>query len=149
MFQFTRPAWGATLQERLPQLSQLFQFTRPAWGATNKCSLVVYLDRFQFTRPAWGATKRCGRRVGVILFQFTRPAWGATRVVRSMVGVYGVSIHAPRVGRDSVSVHLSWAGSSFNSRAPRGARLGERPLELGGVEFQFTRPAWGATSSAG
>jgi len=34
----------------------MFQFTRPAWGATKAAVLDVPNGQFQFTRPAWGAT---------------------------------------------------------------------------------------------
>ena len=58
------------------------------------------------------------------IFQSTRPAWGAT-VRRPFCGdFYGISIHAPRVGRDSPSLYPS--------------------LRI--CKFQSTRPAWGATT---
>jgi len=78
-----------------------------------------------------------------------------------------VSIHAPRVGRDKKQIRTRCVFASFNSRAPRGARLAiHRPrfryrsfnsraprgarrsltsVSLPQVQFQFTRPAWGAT----
>jgi len=34
-------------------------------------------------------------------FQFTRPAWGATEMAAEDIKYLEVSIHAPRVGRDS------------------------------------------------
>jgi len=44
-------------RERLRRLEDFsFQFTRPAWGATVLVSVLVALVVFQFTRPAWGAT---------------------------------------------------------------------------------------------
>ena len=36
MFQFTRPAWGATFRGKEMSKYIMFQFTRPAWGATLK-----------------------------------------------------------------------------------------------------------------
>ena len=60
-------------------MAQQFQSTRPVWGATVlPQELVVRENRFQSTRPVWGATK--------ILY-----------LLQSDVGI---SIHAPRVGRD-------------------------------------------------
>ena len=55
-FQFTRPAWGATLNRRGRRGAGLFQFTRPAWGATTWARTPRQKRQFQFTRPAWGAT---------------------------------------------------------------------------------------------
>ena len=37
--------------------SHVFQFTRPAWGATRIFVSFPPHVWFQFTRPAWGATK--------------------------------------------------------------------------------------------
>jgi len=56
----------------------VFQFTRPAWGATIPPYDFASSGAFQFTRPAWGATLHLPRQRICILFQFTRPAWGAT-----------------------------------------------------------------------
>ena len=78
-----------------------------------------------------------------------------------------VSIHAPRVGRDSGSSSWGSCGKSFNPRAPRGARrqyacalaVDDVSIHAPRVgrdvsgcrmipapqEFQSTRPAWGAT----
>ena len=37
----------------------------------------------------------------LMIFQSTRPAWGATSKAAQTVGKYTISIHAPRMGRDS------------------------------------------------
>ena len=58
-----------------------------------------------------------------------------------------VSIHAPRVGRDTRHHALTRTATCFNPRAPRGARRVEISLMLWIVLFQSTRPAWGATTS--
>ena len=60
-------------------------------------------------------------------FQSTRPVWGATHSPASDPGCARISIHAPRVGRDS----------SFR-RCPCTA-----------AAFQSTRPVWGATRADG
>ena len=80
-------------------------------------------------------------------FQFTRPAWGATDGCRYFVVETGVSIHAPRVGRDAVyrsTRKMSWV----SIHAPRVGR-DEIPTKtvIALAVFQFTRPAWGATRS--
>ena len=58
-----------------------------------------------------------------------------------------VSIHAPRTGRD---LSMSWASSttsSFNPRAPHGARRVTPFQHPHTCKFQSTRPARGATST--
>ena len=101
--------------------------------------------QFQSTRPVWGAT--CFAIFGWILFEFqsTRPVWGAT--FRNIADYYKVqvSIHAPRVGRDSLRMYPIRRARRFNPRAPCGARRGaDRPRNRA-AEFQSTRPVWGAT----
>ena len=56
-----------------------------------------------------------------------------------------ISIHAPRVGRDDPAPYDKTAGTDFNPRAPCGARP-ESGYTMGTVVvFQSTRPVWGAT----
>jgi hypothetical protein len=57
------------------------------------------------------------------LFQSTRPVWGATYADRYVCRDTAVSIHAPRVGRDS-DIQQTLIVQS---------------------QFQSTRPVWGAT----
>ena len=56
---------------------------------------------FQSTRPVWGATPEAGTYSNLIKFQSTRPVWGATAFADSQKVQYIISIHAPRVGRDT------------------------------------------------
>ena len=125
-FQSTRPVWGAT--DALVPLDPfvMFQSTRPVWGATFCTQLLDLFGRFQSTRPVWGATDFCllhGVDVGVSIHA---PRVGrdsgrccANRYAR-------VSIHAPRVGRDRVH-HLPLPlHAGFNPRAPCGARRQKR-----------------------
>ena len=143
LFQFTRPAWGATRFLYGHGNGWEFQFTRPAWGATPRIIRGNTSRLFQFTRPAWGATKNFGCGSIALAFQFTRPAWGATGSLRIRAPA-GTFIHAPRVGRDlhesesrKIAREVSFTrpagarrrrflrptgGGCFNSRAPRGAR---------------------------
>ena len=62
--------------------------------------------QFQSTRPVWGATSArptpASRRAE---FQSTRPVWGATLIIFSVKAPLGISIHAPRVGRDQSMLH--------------------------------------------
>ena len=57
-------------------------------------------QKFQSTRPVRGATASSQLQSARILFQSTRPVRGATQKVRDGDHLTGVSIHAPRAGRD-------------------------------------------------
>ena len=83
------------------------------------------------------------------IFQSTRPVWGATCETAGMLSLLGISIHAPRVGRDRggrddepvqhISIH-----------APRVGRDGEAQKSVAHIgTFQSTRPVWGATETEG
>ena len=57
----------------------------------------------------------------------------------------GISIHAPRVGRDDTRVGHKTNGNNFNPRAPCGARRYTPYCCFTQNKFQSTRPVWGAT----
>ena len=59
--------------------------------------------------------------------------------------LHGISIHAPRMGRDASSDENVLTVDDFNPRAPHGARLGKSVYAQNIAIFQSTRPAWGAT----
>ena len=82
------------------------------------------LHRFQSTRPVWDATLLRREFSPRDTFQSTRPVWGATTRKLSTLSNVAISIHAPRVGRDRMYVHL--------------------PMRHN--QFQSTRPVWGATN---
>ncbi len=100
---------------------------------------------FQSTRPARGATASMVERIILSLFQSTRPARGATVGIGGNCGFIGVSIHAPRAGRDGLFPVSIFFSCCFNPRAPRGARRGVRLCIERARMFQSTRPARGAT----
>ena len=124
IFQSTRPAWGATYVALACPLTHEISIHAPRMGRDRvRHSAVDILGAFQSTRPAWGATaqtkckdvrktyfnpraphgarrRRTGRARGQVRFQSTRPAWGATKAGRQGRGKGGISIHAPRMGRD-------------------------------------------------
>jgi len=149
----------------------MFQFTRPAWGATPSMFPSIANATFQFTRPAWGATDRSQRAILDGDVSIHAPRVGRDKIGFGLewIDIY-VSIHAPRVGRDGGIVIKKEGIDCFNSRAPRGARrpnatmrhrpnvsihaprVGRDYLEsvvTNSSWFQFTRPAWGATYAAG
>ena len=77
------------------------------------------------------------------VFQSTRPVWGATSHYRSVQLTAGISIHAPRVGRDWTVSSGIVIVSYFNPRAPCGAR----PLccyEMGNYSYFNPRAPCGA-----
>ena len=65
-----------------------------------------------YTSGAWGK-----------VFQSTRPVWGATKKYGNTRRPKGISIHAPRVGRDGQNGRSPSSSADFNPRAPCGARL--------------------------
>ena len=58
-------------------------------------------EKFQSTRPVWGATSQASTLYRTDVFQSTRPVWGATAFLSMVYTSTPISIHAPRVGRDS------------------------------------------------
>ncbi len=80
--------------------------------------------RFQSTLPAWGETLgRHRNRPSRYGFQSTLPAWGETLISWQPLNLVLISIHSPRMGRDT-------------RMACNGERL---------AVFQSTLPAWGET----
>ena len=168
-FQSTRPAWGATWHSALQVSYQAFQSTRPAWGATDEMVSweqgvfisihaprmgrdhvvpIILLPPFDFNpRAPHGA--RLGLPVNTPMtqgkFQSTRPAWGATKPPRPGRRDMSISIHAPRMGRDTNRTKKSAPRRYFNPRAPHGARHLMMVPRCTRLIFQSTRPAWGAT----
>ena len=105
----------------------VFQSTLPAWGATFVLSLRRRCShRFQSTLPAWGATQASSKYSFSSSFQSTLPAWGATVFVYGKRANKKISIHAPRVGSDSVFVTYGSPSVNFNPRSPRGERRRSR-----------------------
>ena len=77
---------------------------------------------FQSTRPVRGATPSTTPPLPLLPFQSTRPVRGATITGHEPPTPVGISIHAPRAGRDNASVSPSTVHCNFNPRAPCGAR---------------------------
>ena len=101
---------------------------------------------FQSTRPVWGATTRTQDWPSSVDYFNPRAPCGARRVTDPFLRAPdGISIHAPRVGRDedqdysemslSISIHAPRVGRDVNDI------IGGGWLNL----FQSTRPVWGAT----
>ena len=101
-FQSTRPGWGGTKQSKHNGDSK-FHFNPPAPGGAGRDGLmdVFKLPIFQSTRPGWGGTTSEACSVVDMAFQSTRPGWGGTSKSRTGACLERISIHPPRVGRDS------------------------------------------------
>ena len=80
-------------------------------------------------------------------FQSTRPARGATPSRSLPPAPVGVSIHAPRAGRDPACGARSAPRQCFNPRAPRGARRPIRKLLREQVKLLHFRAYWITMSS--
>ena len=144
---------------------------RAPCGARRQVTFDTVSDlRFQSTRPMRGATRR---RVKALLYRIVSihaPHAGRDRILCPCHKGFRVSIHAPHAGRDlvyvlealahlDVSIHAPHAGrdpmamiscalrSSFNPRAPCGARLARVGVMMGSMPFQSTRPMRGATAA--
>ena len=145
-FQSTRPVWGATYFQggsatmqrvsihaprvgrdapELCQVRRVYSFNprAPCGARPARTCATPPGSAFQSTRPVWGATppESCG--ICTQKFQSTRPVWGATGCAIPAWRRCGVSIHAPRVGRDRDPLPPAGHLPSFNPRAPCGARL--------------------------
>ena len=109
-------------------------------------ALRVPRSRFQSTLPVWGATCFLGVLPhSQFLFQSTLPVWGATISCGFVRRTDRISIHAPRVGSDSISLTNCTARGYFNPRSPCGERPIQRHVPGSVILFQSTLPVWGAT----
>ena len=95
-----------------------------------------------------GATVFIISNIFGLVFQSTRPVRGATIPCAGEEFITGVSIHAPRAGRDTLIPTACIGGLSFNPRAPCGARPTVDSLLGGTSKFQSMRPVRGATRAA-
>ncbi len=142
LFQFTHPVWGATLAVlrqflrlevsiHAPRVgcdtacnpkqepTQQFQFTHPVWGATpTRFSAPLCLVRFNSRTPC--GVRLCRLRlVACLSHRFnSRTPCGVRHRLWSGCRLYGVSIHAPRVGCDIRHCTL-WLSSHVSIHAPR------------------------------
>ena len=117
------------------------------WGATPWKQSMMKTDQFQSTRPVWGAT-RFEDEINLFGFGFqsTRPVWGATWEGGYPFQTPGISIHAPRVGRDWSLLTPQRVPIDFNPRAPCGARRLEPFVVLGTVLISIHAPRVGRDS---
>ena len=169
-FQSTRPVRGATQLFHLRFWIALFQSTRPVRGATRSAC------RWRRSRRHFNPRAPCGARraatggwQSILHFNPRAPCGARLQVIQHGIVLLGISIHAPRAGRDRQQFHpqahqrdfnprapcgarrstqrASGNFSHFNPRAPCGARRPPRTGRSSASRFQSTRPVRGATQS--
>ena len=74
--------------------------------------------RFQSTLPVWGGTHSSSSVRPVAVFQSTLPVWGGTNIVYQIDYNQNISIHPPRVGRDTLAQYATESGYGFQSTLP-------------------------------
>ena len=94
----------------------------------------------------WGATHVVLDKDGRIKISIHAPRVGCDSLLNAMVGYYNhISIHAPRVGCDAVQDRVNQLLRYFNPRTPCGVRHHPGNFWAWGWKFQSTHPVWGAT----
>ena len=170
LFQSTRPMRGATTERGFTRLTIKISIHAPRAGATftgqsiaTDGSISIHAphagrDRSSFwdNALAWHFNPRapCGARRWFPEYHsrktryFNPRAPCGARPGRSQNAVdlrSGISIHAPRAGRDAAMELSSAAKKYFNPRAPCGARRRTSAGSVSAGIFQSTRPVRGAT----
>ena len=119
-----RAPCGARLPlDMLLSCAALFQSTRPVWGATHKCNLVHPVQVISIHAPRVGRDLADGTVQCHDCISIHAPRVGRDPKPYNLLCCVQISIHAPRVGRD-------FFASSLSSPS---------------LQFQSTRPVWGAT----
>ena len=113
------------------ELTEEFQFTHPAWGAT-----VRNTNKFQ-SRVGFNSRTPRGVRLTSLAASIALESFNSRtpRGVRPYISSkwrngFVVSIHAPRVGCDTLDEVAELNLNSFNSRTPRGVRLPRQMLPV-------------------
>jgi len=99
-----------------------FQFTCPSRSTTKLSLLFPVWIQFQFTCPSRSTTVLAVVRKEFQQFQFTCPSRSTTSLIAVTNSGTMVSIHVPLAEHDLTHATINIDTSSFNSRAPRGAR---------------------------
>ena len=82
-----------------------------------------------------------------MVFQSTLPVWGGTADALNWAGKVSVSIHPPRVGRDTIWRRFGGKACEVSIHPPRVGR--DRPASPPPATtnlFQSTLPVWGGTA---
>ena len=149
IFQSTRPVWGATIIVPIDNVLGDISIHAPRVGRDSRSAREIRsLTLFQSTRPVWGATRMSLSSSGIFCaFQSTRPVWGATYNDGVTADKEIISIHAPRVGRDSC-LHIIARGKLISIHAPRVGRDQSERVRRGGRTHFNPRAPCGARRSS-
>jgi len=124
LFQFTCPSRSTTKGDGQSLPNNVFQFTCPSRSTTagRRCR-DDDLPRFNSRAPRGARLDQSNKLNQQIQFQFTCPSRSTTSFGAVSMMTMSVSIHVPLAEHDTYRDLLETDTSSFNSRAPRGARL--------------------------
>ena len=107
------------LHSARPPVVVIFQSTLPAWGATPRPRRIRRGCQYFNPRSPHGERPPClARHMTSSQFQSTLPAWGATKEDAIQKFAEKISIHAPRMGSDTVEEALTLFGE-ISIHAPR------------------------------
>ena len=112
-------------------------------------AILPILPAFQSTLPAWGETCPMVPMMPMTPFQSTLPAWGETSEFVRITTVSHISIHSPRMGRDTARPLTPCYPTDFNPLSPHGERRCKAYGRQMPQKFQSTLPAWGETYRRG
>ena len=137
--------WGATWVKDVVVLVITFQSTLPVWGATCFFDSIVFVRHFNPRSP-------CGERLVDVayfcnkcIFQSTLPVWGATFCPSGLLPWFGISIHAPRVGSDTID-NCYFDGLTISIHAPRVGSDREHREFLAACSISIHAPRVGSDS---
>ena len=117
------PRVGRDVDEVIMVASFLISIHAPRVGRDSLAAAEQICSRDFNPRAPCGARRQCREIIAIDdRFQSTRPVWGATLAIFFTALLDKISIHAPRVGRDTRRPPRSATAADFNPRAPCGAR---------------------------
>ena len=110
---------------RVYKLAVGFQSTLPAWGETIPHDADHHPDHnFNPLSPHGERPTRCGKAPPPSGFQSTLPAWGETGPGGGLHAGRPISIHSPRMGRDSITQNYMLEDGAISIHSPRMGRDG-------------------------
>ena len=122
-FQFTYPSRSTTCITAQERLNQVFQFTCPSRSTTVQKSTSALRREFQFTCPSRSTTECEQSYTERQVVSIHVPLAEHDGTLYNMIAAGAqVSIHVPLAEHDPQAAAACTRRSSFNSRAPRGAR---------------------------
>ena len=139
--------WGATLLSDPAYKVLAISIHAPRVGSDRGWKMRrQWTQLFQSTLPVWGATPR-NRTEPAAHRHFNPRSPCGERLVSSGTPLlwHRISIHAPRVGSDDISLRDSEFEVEFQSTLPVWGATIPRSSSSSSALFQSTLPVWGAT----